>query len=201
MALLNQSLDCIDIARWTGDRTSADFIASQLRLLDAILLEALAVLKGPAGPPTRESSSSEPQTAPSALISPSSFQFSAWNIDPPDPETFDPPLPRDLSISLHLREASLVLTARTLENAQREQNLGERLAFAIGAQRRLEHDEMDDVFVYRGEEVRVREKVRVVGAADPSLLSLGAKLGALEAMVHGSRVALEVVMGKNLDDE
>jgi hypothetical protein len=94
-----------------------------------------------------------------------------------------------------------VLTVRTLESAQREQNLGERLAYAIGAQRRLEHDEMDDVFVFRGEEVRVKEKVRVVGGADPSLLSVGAKLGALELIVKGSRVALGVVMGKEVDDE
>lgn len=94
-----------------------------------------------------------------------------------------------------------MLTARVLEDAQREQNLGERLAYAIGAQRRLEHDEMDDVFLYRGEEVRVKEKVRVVGGADPSLLSVGAKLGALELIVKGSRVALGVLTGKELDDE
>lgn len=45
--LLNQTLDCIDITRWTGDRTSADFIDGQLRLLHGILLEALGVLRGP----------------------------------------------------------------------------------------------------------------------------------------------------------
>jgi hypothetical protein len=79
--------------------------------------------------------------------------------------------------------------------------LGERLAYAIGAQRRLEHDEMDDIFLFRGDEVRVKEKVRVVGGADPSLLSVGAKLGALELIVKGSRVALGVVTGRELEED
>jgi hypothetical protein len=35
----------------------------------------------------------------------------------------------------------------------------------------------------------------VEGSADPSLLSLGAKLGALERTVEGCRVGLSVVMG------
>ena len=54
---------------------------------------------------------------------------------------------------------------------------------------------MDDTFNYRGDDVRVREKVRVEGSADPSLLSLGAKLGALERTVHGCRANLGVVAG------
>jgi hypothetical protein len=197
--LLNQSLDCIDITRWTGDRTSADFIDGQLRLLHGIILEALGVLKGPALLFPPEPPSAARATAP--IPPPSNFIFQTWTDNPPDPQAFDPPLPNDLSLDLHLSESSLVLTVRTLESAQREQNLGERFAFAIGAQRRLEHDEMDEVFLFRGQEVRVKEKVRVVGGADPSLLSLGAKLGALELIVKGSRVALGVVMGKELDDE
>ena len=55
---------------------------------------------------------------------------------------------------------------------------------------------MDDVFMFRGEEVRVKEKVRVEGSADPSLLSLGTKLGALERTVDGARLALRVVAGQ-----
>lgn len=82
-----------------------------------------------------------------------------------------------------------------MEPVSVQPNLGSRFAYAIGAQRRLEHDEMDDVFVYRGEEVRVKEKVRVEGSADPSLLSLGAKLGALERTVESARVGLGVVTG------
>ncbi len=56
---------------------------------------------------------------------------------------------------------------------------------------------MDDVFTYRGEEVRVREKVRVESSADPSLLVLMAKLGALERTVAERRGALKVVIGLN----
>jgi hypothetical protein len=55
--------------------------------------------------------------------------------------------------------------------------------------------------MYRGEEVRVREKVRVEGSADPSLLSLGAKLGALERTVAEKRKALEVLMGVGEDTD
>jgi hypothetical protein len=54
---------------------------------------------------------------------------------------------------------------------------------------------MDDLFMYRGEEVRVREKVRVESAADPVLLVLCAKMGALERTVAERRMALSVVMG------
>jgi hypothetical protein len=60
---------------------------------------------------------------------------------------------------------------------------------------------MDEVFMYRGEEVRVREKVRVEGSADPSLLSLGAKLGALERTVAERRKGLEVLMGVGEDTD
>jgi hypothetical protein len=74
-------------------------------------------------------------------------------------------------------------------------NLGTKLAFAIGAQRRIEHDEMDEVYVYGGENVRVREKVRVESSADPMMLVLGAKLGALERTVAAGRGCLGVVSG------
>lgn len=74
-------------------------------------------------------------------------------------------------------------------------NLGTKLAFAIGAQRRIEHDEMEGVWRFRGEEVRVREKVRVESSADPMLLVLGAKLGALERTVEAGRGGLGVLMG------
>lgn len=60
---------------------------------------------------------------------------------------------------------------------------------------------MDDVFMYRGEEVRVKEKVRVEGSADPSLLSLGAKLGALERTIEGARVGLGVVTSLGMSKE
>lgn len=58
---------------------------------------------------------------------------------------------------------------------------------------------MDDVVKYKGEEVAVREKVRVESSADPGLLSLGAKLGQLERVVEGARLSLAIVMGVELE--
>lgn len=193
--ILNQALDCVDITRWTGDRHSAPFISSQLHLLHSLILEALALLKGPPllQPQNPTPGSTPPHIAPQAS--------SAWCEDPPGSDIFEPPLPSSLALDLSLSDSSLVLTVRTLEPANAQPNLGERLAFAIGAQRRLEHDEMDEVFEYRGGEVRVKEKVRVEGSADPSLLSLGAKLGALERTVQLSRISLGVVAGLGMDGE
>lgn len=73
--------------------------------------------------------------------------------------------------------------------------LRDRLAVALGATKTLTHEELDDVFVYRDVEVRVKEKLRVE-SQDPRLLSAMAKLSALEHSVAMSRKALETVMGK-----
>ena len=196
--LLNQSLDCIDISRWTGDRSSSSFISSQLHLLHSIILEALALLKGP---PLLEPRNATPKDTPRRPGTPlPEAKIREWWEDPVSINSFDPPLPPTLCLDLSLCDSSLVLTVRTLEPTSKELNLGERFAFAIGAQRRLEHDEMDDVFVFRGEQVRVKEKVRVEGSADPSLLSLGAKLGALERTVDGARKCLDIVCGKTYEE-
>lgn len=88
------------------------------------------------------------------------------------------------------------MTVRVLESATQAPNIGTRLAFAIGAQRRLEHDEMDEVFNFRGEDVRVKEKVRVE-SADPSLMAALAKLTALEHTVGMARTCLGIVMGSD----
>lgn len=77
-------------------------------------------------------------------------------------------------------------------------NLGTKLAFAIGAQRRIEHDEMERVYSYKGEEVRVKEKVVVESSTDPMLLVLGAKLGSLERSVAAGRATLGVLMGEEI---
>ncbi|KAN0110916.1 RAVE subunit 2/Rogdi [Hyaloscypha variabilis] len=193
--LLNQSLDMVAITRWTGDRHSAPFISSQLHLLHSLLLEALSVLKGPALlTPVHSASSGTSTPIPTP-------PGQAWFESPVDPDTFTPPLPPTLSLHLTLLESSLLLTCRVLESTAVQPNPMSRFALAIGAQRRLEHDEMDEVFLYRGDEVRVREKVRVEGSADPSLLSLGAKLGALERTVAERRKGLEVLMGVGEEDE
>jgi hypothetical protein len=54
------------------------------------------------------------------------------------------------------------------------------------------------VFAYKGQEVRVRDKVRVE-SQDPSLIAAMAKLGALERHIAMSRRSLDVVMGQDLD--
>lgn len=58
------------------------------------------------------------------------------------------------------------------------------------------HEELDDIFSYKSQEVRVREKLRVE-SQDPRLLSAMAKLSALEHSVAMSRKALDTVMGKD----
>jgi hypothetical protein len=72
----------------------------------------------------------------------------------------------------------------------------ERIALAIGAAAAPQHDELGQVFTYKGQEVRVREKLRVE-SMDPSLLSIMAKLSALEHSAAMSRKALDIVMGKD----
>jgi hypothetical protein len=61
------------------------------------------------------------------------------------------------------------------------------------------HDEAGAVFQWQGEEVRVREKVRVE-SQDPSLMAVMAKLSALEHEVMRCVGALKVLMG-NEDTE
>ena len=53
--------------------------------------------------------------------------------------------------------------------------------------------------MYRGQEVRVREKVRVE-SQDPSLIAVMAKLSALEYGVSVARKSLSIVMGVNEED-
>ncbi|KAH7333076.1 RAVE subunit 2/Rogdi [Rhexocercosporidium sp. MPI-PUGE-AT-0058] len=204
--LLNQSLDCIDITRWTGDRHSASFISSQLRLLHSIIREALAIIRvavleapdpefGTVIPTSGSSQSSSPGpgSASGAATNPNTLD---WAHNPTSPLHFNPPLPPSLSLTLTPSSTSLLLTLRVLEPSINASHLGSRFAHAIGAQRRLEHDEMDGVYMFRGEEVRVKEKVVVESSADPTLLSLGAKLGALERGVGGMRGCLRAVMGE-----
>ncbi len=56
------------------------------------------------------------------------------------------------------------------------------------------------MFVYRGQEVRVREKVRVE-SQDPSLMAVGAKLSVVGHAVEGWRYKLGIVMGEEMEGE
>ncbi|KAI9050269.1 hypothetical protein LZ554_005437 [Drepanopeziza brunnea f. sp. 'monogermtubi'] len=194
--LLNQSLDCIDITRWTGDRHSAQFISSQLRLLHSIIREALALLK----PAVQEAPDPSYGTQIPTSSSTSATGGLEWSHSPTSAEHFSPALPPSLSLTLIPSSTSLLLTIRVLEPAVEMSKLGSRLVYAIGAQRRLEHDEMEGVYMWKGEEVRVKEKVCVESSADPCLLSLGAKLGALERGVLAARGCLGAVMGEVVED-
>lgn len=57
---------------------------------------------------------------------------------------------------------------------------------------------MDEIFHYQGQNVRVKEKVRVE-SADPSLMSVMAKLAALDHTVGMARKCLSVVMGEDME--
>lgn len=174
--LLDQCLDCIDITRWTGDRTSASYISAQLRLLHSLLVEAQQTLKGPTSlEPDRET----------------------W-LHPAPPTHFDPPLPPSMSLDFSIQEASIVLVIRTLEPADVAPDLRSRFVNAFGG-RRVDHDEAHRRFTYGGEEVRVREKVRIE-APDPSLMSVLAKVGALAHAVGMARCCLAVVMEEDVSE-
>jgi len=74
-------------------------------------------------------------------------------------------------------------------------SIRDRLAQAFVGPRAPTHDEADDVFSYKGQTVRVKEKISVE-SQDPSLMVAMAKLNALEHTVALSRRALDVLMGK-----
>lgn len=59
------------------------------------------------------------------------------------------------------------------------------------------HDEADRTFLYRGSEVKVRDKVRVEGQ-DPSLIAVGAKLSAVGREVEAWRGKMAIVMGEEM---
>ncbi|KAK4495477.1 hypothetical protein PRZ48_013808 [Zasmidium cellare] len=192
--LINACLDVVDATRWTGDSTNANFISGQLKLLHDNIQEAKSALKG----------WTEHQKP--------------WHEDSVDENAFNPPLPPNVAFHLSISEAAVLLNVRTLETAYPNTgtntplsnasaggqsysgfSLRERLATALGGSKPAFHDEAHEVFAYKGQEVRVRDKVRVE-SQDPSLMAAMAKMGALERNVALSRRALDVVMGKEQDE-
>ena len=191
----------------TPASSNATFIAAQLRLLSQSLSEASALLKGP-----------QPLTASDAN----------WKTQSCPPAHFSPQPGPNMSIHWGIQDSSLILWLRALEPVHAPVNLGLKFALAIGTARRLEHDEADQVFRYtypegthldggssgrssdgssggdnadekNQAEVYVREKVRVE-SADPSLLSLSAKLSALGHTLGLARRNLAAVMGEEIED-
>ncbi|EAW11553.1 uncharacterized protein ACLA_092510 [Aspergillus clavatus NRRL 1] len=184
--LINQSLDVVDVSTWTGDPLDASFIFGQLHLLHETITEARQMLKGE-----------------------NDDVRGKWWETSADENTFEPPLPPYLSFQLLIADSALVLYLRILESTAPSHaptafaadisltgfNIRDRL---FGSRSRP-HDEMGDVFQWKGEEVKVKEKVRVE-SQDPSLMAVMAKLSALEHEVMKWLSALRVLMGTDDTD-
>ncbi|KAJ5492572.1 hypothetical protein N7539_001318 [Penicillium diatomitis] len=179
--LVNQSLDIVDVSTYTGDPLNAAFIFSQLHLLKETIGEARQMLKGE-GPE----------------------RGNWWEASASD-TMFDPPPPPSLSFHLSIAESALVLVVRTVESSASAQTggpfasdislTGFSLRDRIFGTRPRAHDEVGNVFQWRGEEVHVKEKIRVE-SQDPSLMAVMAKLTALEHEVMRWVLALRVLMGQ-----
>ncbi len=178
--MLNQALDIIDISAWTGDPHNGSFIAGQLKLLGDTLDEARQTLKGG-----------------------EDVAGGKWWEFSPDETTFSTPLPHNLSFHLSIVDAALVLHIRTVAPSSAPDSslsgLSIRTRLGLGPRPPV-HDELDHVFQYRGEEVTVKEKVRVE-SQDPSLMAVMAKLSALGHAVAGWRLRVGVVMGQDVEVE
>ncbi|OKL60760.1 hypothetical protein UA08_04279 [Talaromyces atroroseus] len=182
--LINQGLDVIDVSTFTGDPLNASFISGQLRLLYEHISEAKSAIKGGA-------------------------DVSKWWELSAESSVFDPPTPSYLSFHLTIADAALVLHLRTLEPIspnQASSAFGSELSLTgfslrdkIFGPRLPPHDELGEVFVWQGEEVRVKEKIRVE-SQDPSLIAVLAKLSALEHEVMKCRASLKIVMGDDDGD-
>ncbi|KAI1761502.1 RAVE subunit 2/Rogdi [Hypoxylon sp. FL1150] len=201
----------------------AQYLAARLRLLARHIADAAALVRGPPRPVTPNPGSSPSSTHSShgqevGQQNPPVKPDTAWTTSSVSLGHFTPPISRNLSLYVTIQDACLVLYLRALEPADAPVNFGTKLALAIGTTRRLEHDEADKVFNYRCDdesyiegaeahetargkelEVYVREKVRVE-SADPSLLSLSAKLSALSNTLSLARRNLAAVMGEEVED-
>ncbi|KAJ5095623.1 hypothetical protein NUU61_004979 [Penicillium alfredii] len=181
--LVNQSLDIVDVSAWTGDPLNATFIFSQLHLLHETIREARQMLKGESD----------------------DVRGNWWETSATE-NMFDPPLPPHLSFHLSIADSALVLLLRTLESNNQTATptafatdislTGFSLRDRLFGTRTRAHDETNDVFKWYGEEVHVKEKVRVE-SQDPSLMAVMAKLTALEHEVMRWVAALRVLMGSD----
>lgn len=126
---------------------------------------------------------------------------------------FDPPLHPQLSFDLYVSEAALTAELRTLElippsdapkpafslaslGTDSTGGFGQRFAVAVGLRGgpRGNGDAQDEVYAYRGMNVRVRERVRVE-SQDPNLMAVWAKLGGLEHALGLAIKSLGMVSG------
>ena len=194
---MNDSLDIIDVSRWTGQSGDSSFISGQLKLLHDHLREAKACLKGP---------------VPGADIT--SIPGTEWWTNSPDEDAFQPALGEHVSLHFTIQDANLVLTIRTLtptspggtpstpaEGAFSLSGLNLRTRLLGLGPRPPNHDEMGEIFEWRGrQDVVVREKVRVE-SGDPSLMSIAAKISALEHEVARWRMNLRIILTGRIEDD
>lgn len=116
-------------------------------------------------------------------------------------QAFNPPLQPNTSVHFYINEAALILEVRTLEplgpgGVEQHSSFSLRgIGFALGAVKPPTHDEVDDIFSWRGQDVKVREKVRVE-SSDPKLMAALAKLNSIERTVALARKALDALMGQ-----
>jgi hypothetical protein len=107
-----------------------------------------------------------------------------------------------------MTDASIILQLRTLQpiNPATPTSFSAEVLTALSLRQRLglvarppEHSESEQVFTYRGQDVKVKEKI-AVQSMDPSLLAVEAKLAALEHGVKVARRCLAAVMGVDEED-
>ena len=194
---MNDSLDIIDVSRWTGQSTDPSFISGQLKLLHDHLREAKVCLKGP---------------VPGADVA--AIPGAEWWTNSPDENVFQPALTENVSLHFTIQDANLVLTIRTLAPTSpggTPSNLAEGTFSLSGLSLRtrllglgprpLNHDEMGEIYKWRGrQDVIVREKVRVE-SSDPSLMSIAAKLSALEHEFARWRMNLRIILTGTNEEE
>lgn len=195
----------------TPTSSNATFIAAQLRLLSQSLSEASALLKGPQ-PLTASDANWKTQSCSPAHFSPQpgSNLSIHWGIQDSSLILWLRALePVHAPVNLGLKFALAIGTARRLEHDEADQvfnytypeethldgsgsssNNGKSSDGASGGSN---GDDKPHAEVY------VREKVRVE-SADPSLLSLSAKLGALGHTLSLARRNLAAVMGEEIED-
>jgi Rogdi leucine zipper containing protein len=192
--LMNACLDVVDITTWAGDAKDPNYIAGQLRLLDVNLQEAKSALKGGNALqlPWYKNEMDETVCRVAFCVA-----FCFANV-----QAFLPSLPPSVSLHFYISDAALVLEVRTLEplvagsDYQPGYTFRDRLGFALGTSKPPTHDEVDEVFTWRGQEVKVREKVRVE-SLDPNLMAALAKMNQLERTVALARRGLDTLMGRD----
>ncbi|RAL10329.1 tRNA methyltransferase RSM22 [Aspergillus homomorphus CBS 101889] len=175
--LVNQSLDIVDVSTWTGDPLNASFIFSQLHLLRETITEARQMLKGE-----------------NDKVKQKWWEASAGE------NMFDPPLPPCLSFHLTIADSALVLHLRTLESSTPTHTptafasdislTGFNIRDRLFGTRHRPHDEAGDVFTWKGDEVKVKEKVRSLRGAHwafGSRYSSSSATSAVPDAVHAER--------------